>query len=103
MPLFNKRQTRSCHSRLDGLADVVEEILNFAGIRSDLAKEAVRLWGVIVVKGRGAIQAVARIESMRHGCGRRRRTRYFAVGSFSRADLLTMLLRAKGLWCFGGP
>lgn len=74
---------------LDRLADGVERILNLAGIGSNLLEKALtllRFSSLGSAVGRGATEAVARVESVGHCCSVEVRFRRKLV---SRADLLT--------------
>lgn len=74
---------------LDRLAEGVERILNLAGIGSNLVEKALtllRIGSLGCAVGRRATEAVARVESLGHGCRVEVRVRRKLV---SRADLLT--------------
>lgn len=87
--LQTRLQRTSLDSRLHRLADGVERILNLAGIGSNLLEKALtllRFSSLGSAVGRGATEAVARVESVGHCCSAEVRFRRKLV---SRADLLT--------------
>lgn len=87
--LQTRLQRRSLDSRLDRLADGVERILNLAGIGTNLLEEALALLRVGVLGttvGSRTTEAVARVESLRHGY--RLRLGFVSNEAVSRADLL---------------
>jgi len=90
---LSELQTRwyrtSLDSRLDRLAEGVERILNLGGIGSNLVEKALtllRIGSLGCAVRRRATEAVARVESLGHGCRVEVRVRRKLV---SRADLLT--------------